>query len=112
MNEHSTVTFRRLFARTSNGIAQYLLYCYHNISQGAALAWDAPFEPDPGNTGVGIGLHLLRLVSGLSQGDGDDFSKCEIKKYENQKLIGYIIDLRNNPGGLLNQAIAITDFFL
>ena len=35
-----------------------------------------------------------------------------IKKYENQKLIGYIIDLRNNPGGLLNQAVAITDFFL
>ena len=37
----------------------------------------------------------------------------EIKNYEKQKkLIGYIIDLRNNPGGLLNQAIAITDFFL
>ena len=34
----------------------------------------------------------------------------KIKKYENQKLIGYIIDLRNNPGGLLNQAVAITDF--
>ncbi len=37
----------------------------------------------------------------------------EIKNYEKQKkLIGYIIDLRNNPGGLLNQAVAITDFFL
>ncbi len=36
----------------------------------------------------------------------------KIKSYEKQKLIGYIIDLRNNPGGLLNQAIAITDFFL
>ena len=36
----------------------------------------------------------------------------KIRKYENQKLIGYIIDLRNNPGGLLNQAVAITDFFL
>ena len=37
----------------------------------------------------------------------------EIKNYEKQKkLIGYIIDLRNNPGGLLNQAITITDFFL
>ncbi len=35
-----------------------------------------------------------------------------IKKYEKQNLKGYIIDLRNNPGGLLNQAIAITDFFL
>ena len=36
----------------------------------------------------------------------------KIKDYEKQKLIGYIIDLRNNPGGLLNQAVSITDFFL
>ncbi len=36
----------------------------------------------------------------------------KLKKYEKQGLIGYIIDLRNNPGGLLNQAISITDFFL
>ncbi len=36
----------------------------------------------------------------------------ELKSYEKQNLIGYIIDLRNNPGGLLNQAISITDFFL
>ncbi len=36
-----------------------------------------------------------------------------IKKYEkNPKVKGYILDLRNNPGGLLNQAINITDFFL
>ena len=37
----------------------------------------------------------------------------KIKEFEKQKkLKGYIIDLRNNPGGLLTQAIAITDFFL
>ena len=36
----------------------------------------------------------------------------KIKNFEKQKLIGYIIDLRNNPGGLLNQAVTITDFFL
>ena len=35
-----------------------------------------------------------------------------VKKFEKQNLKGYIIDLRNNPGGLLNQAITITDFFL
>jgi len=35
-----------------------------------------------------------------------------VKKYEKQNIKGYIIDLRNNPGGLLNQAVTITDFFL
>jgi len=39
--------------------------------------------------------------------------KKEISKIEkNTKLIGYILDLRNNPGGLLSQAIKISDFFL
>ena len=36
-----------------------------------------------------------------------------VKKFEkNTKIKGYILDLRNNPGGLLTQAINITDFFL
>ena len=37
----------------------------------------------------------------------------KIKQFENNnKPIGYIVDLRNNPGGLLSQAISITDYFL
>ena len=36
-----------------------------------------------------------------------------IKKIENkERPVGYILDLRNNPGGLLTQAIRVTDFFL
>ena len=36
-----------------------------------------------------------------------------IKEFEkNSKIESYILDLRNNPGGLLTQAINITDFFL
>ena len=36
-----------------------------------------------------------------------------VKEFEkNSEIKGYILDLRNNPGGLLSQAINITDFFL
>ena len=39
--------------------------------------------------------------------------KKEISEIEkNKKIIGYILDLRNNPGGLLTQAVKISDFFL
>ena len=39
--------------------------------------------------------------------------KKEIKEYNKKKNIkGYILDLRNNPGGLLSQAVKITDLFL
>lgn len=36
----------------------------------------------------------------------------EIQKEGDEKLIGYVLDLRNNPGGLLDQAIAVSDAFL
>ena len=38
--------------------------------------------------------------------------KKEIQKYRKNNLVGYILDLRNNPGGLLSQAVKISDFFL
>ena len=39
--------------------------------------------------------------------------KEKVKKLDkNKKLKAYILDLRNNPGGLLSQAIKISDFFL
>lgn len=36
----------------------------------------------------------------------------DLKKKLGPKLKGYIIDLRNNPGGLLDQAISVSDSFL
>ena len=35
-----------------------------------------------------------------------------IKGFKNKNLIGYVLDLRNNPGGLLDQAVNVTDIFL
>jgi len=56
-------------------------------------------------------IGYLRLTS------FNDNSSQQIKKKikrlkENKNLNAFILDLRNNPGGLLSQAIKITDFFL
>jgi len=56
-------------------------------------------------------IGYIRLKS-FNENSDNQFLKS-IKKFEkNSKIKGYIIDLRNNPGGLLTQAINITDFFL
>ena len=37
---------------------------------------------------------------------------ADIKKILGSNISGYVLDLRNNPGGLLDQAIALSDAFL
>ena len=56
-------------------------------------------------------IGYLRLKSFNSNSSNQLFKKIEnFEKVE--KPNSYILDLRNNPGGLLTQAINITDFFL
>jgi len=56
-------------------------------------------------------IGYLRLTS-FNENSAQQIEK-EIKELEkNKKLKSYILDLRNNPGGLLSQAIKISDFFL
>ena len=56
-------------------------------------------------------LGYIRLKS-FNENSDKQFLKT-VKKFEkDMKIKGYLLDLRNNPGGLLNQAINITDFFL
>lgn len=45
--------------------------------------------------------------------DGVEAAITDIKKQvPEEKLLGYVLDLRNNPGGLLDQAIGLSDLFL
>ena len=56
-------------------------------------------------------LGYVRLKS-FNENSDKQFLKS-IKELEKKtKIKGYVFDLRNNPGGLLTQAINITDFFL
>ena len=56
-------------------------------------------------------IGYLRLTA-FNENSGDQI-KNKIKEFNKKKdLKGYILDLRNNPGGLLSQAIKITDYFL
>ena len=56
-------------------------------------------------------LGYIRLKS-FNENSDKQFLKS-VKQFEkNSKIKGYVLDLRNNPGGLLTQAINITDFFL
>ena len=56
-------------------------------------------------------IGYLRLTS-FNENSGEQI-ESKIKELEkNQKIKAYILDLRNNPGGLLSQAITISDFFL
>jgi len=56
-------------------------------------------------------IGYIRLTSFNENSSNQIKEKIE-KLNKNQNLKGYILDLRNNPGGLLSQAIRISDFFL
>ena len=53
----------------------------------------------------------LRLTS-FNENSSDQIKKNLNKFKKENKINKYILDLRNNPGGLLSQAIKISDFFL
>jgi carboxyl-terminal processing protease len=61
------------------------------------------FEVKPG---VGY-IKIDRFSESTSEELGE-----KLKKLDPSKLSGLILDLRDNPGGLLNQAIEVSDFFV
>ncbi len=85
---------------------------------------DAPIE-------VSVTRDIIRVRSVRSRVEGDDIGYIRITQFNEQtseglkkaiadilaqvppeRLRGFVIDLRNNPGGLLDQAIAVSDAFL
>ena len=82
-------------------------------------------------TEVSIVRDIIRVRSVRSRSEGDDVGYIRVTQFNEQttdglkkaindltaqltadKLKGFIIDLRNNPGGLLDQAISVSDAFL
>tara|TARA_Y100000590_G_scaffold209804_1_gene237727 strand:+ start:72 stop:1214 length:1143 start_codon:yes stop_codon:yes gene_type:complete len=53
----------------------------------------------------------LRLTS-FNENSSNQIKKNLKELKKNKKIKSYILDLRNNPGGLLTQAIKVSDFFL
>lgn len=53
-------------------------------------------------------------VSSFNQKVDEEIKKAikKMKEKNNNEIIGYVLDLRNNPGGLLDQAVSVTDIFL
>src|SRR5271168_2493339 len=80
---------------------------------------------------VSIMRDVIRVKSVRSHNEGDDVGYIRVTQFNEQttdglkaaindlnsqlgaeKVKGYVIDLRNNPGGLLDQAISVSDAFL
>ncbi len=62
---------------------------------------------------VGDDIGYIRITSFNEQTDvGLNSAMKSIKQQAGNKLRGIILDLRNNPGGLLDQAVAVSDAFL
>jgi carboxyl-terminal processing protease len=80
---------------------------------------------------VTIMRDVIRVKSVRSHSEGDDVGYIRITQFNEQttdglkqaindlnsqlgadKIKGYVVDLRNNPGGLLDQAISVSDTFL
>ena len=73
---------------------------------------------------------IIKVLSVRSHSEGDDVGYIRITQFSEQtseglkkaiadisaqngdKLKGFVVDLRNNPGGLLDQAISVSDAFL
>jgi carboxyl-terminal processing protease len=57
-------------------------------------------------------IGYLRITSFTEQTEDGLIKSIDKIQNENIKIKGFVLDLRSNPGGLLSQAIKVTDIFL
>ena len=76
-----------------------------NITREIIKITSVKSETMEGNIGY------IRLTA-FNENSSDQIKKSIQKFKQEGKINSYILDLRNNPGGLLSQAIEISDFFL
>jgi carboxyl-terminal processing protease len=58
------------------------------------------------------GYGYVRITQFQERTDHDVKKAMDALQAESGKLVGLVLDLRNNPGGLLNQAVKVTDLFV
>jgi carboxyl-terminal processing protease len=62
---------------------------------------------------IGDNIAYIRISSFNEQADsGVQAAMKAMRAKAGNKLVGVVLDLRNNPGGLLDQAVAVSDDFL
>ena len=87
-------------------------------------------KPQTSPIEVTLTREIIRVRTARWRAEGDDIAYVRLTQFNEQtteglkkavaemsgklgdKLKGYVIDLRNNPGGLLDQAISVSDAFL
>ena len=57
-------------------------------------------------------IGYLRITSFTEQTEDGLLKSIKKIQKDNKNIKGYVLDLRSNPGGLLNQAVKVTDIFL
>jgi len=85
-----------------------------NITRGEVVLTETRLEKsfEPFGDGVIGILHLFSFYQDSNTSSASDLQEAINELKENHNLKGIILDLRNNAGGLLPQAVAVTGLFI
>jgi len=96
--------------------------------KGTEIMISVAREAEPGLIDVSLIREIIKIRSVKSRGLGDGYGYVRVTQFQertrddvrealeklstNEPLEGLVLDLRNNPGGLLTQAVGVADIFL